>query len=663
MDLLDQLDEAHRRQGISDYVNSLPDNRISEFDAQLLLDELDTIESNGSNGNFAPVLELNLESKQQPLLETNSMSLTSWKNSRPEFQALSLLSREDGETVRRLMNELHLQQVDNQSLKLRINHLQLQNEALFNSEQQHKHELDQALFVVATLEQDKLLLETKLRDVAGFEQRRDDHMMDEIRGKLLHLSNARCEEFVNSMDTLQRENDEKAHQYEQHLQELETENQALIDKLEELSTEIAQRAIVFAAQERRMVDSLTTQNNEAQEKSKVLVEVQEKLEQLQTMYDKLSHEHTELTIQHNSVSTSNEALVLQLEELHEQLQIANSDIAEMGAQNQSLETMVSHLRGSDVDDMGLNILQEIEKVRHQARIREESLRVQLSEACEQLAIASSSRDAYAQESERLHQENEDFRRLLHNLDAMGISHSDHNLSIQSSNYEQQDASRVNLTMESFLLGQEDEEDESAAVVVDDGTIATAEGDNGSLTWLISPSHAAAQQEQRDRTNESPSKSTDVLSKLIRQLKDINTEDIVHLREEITRVLHDQFSISESEEGQLIDGFMQLLTNRVSFAEDTASISSDYEVRMHDMKKEMKQLKQVLKKVLVRAAELGVAADTAIEPVNTVATPSVDENRIKALTDAVEVLMKEKEQFEDHVSFVFGFHVTILFNVD
>lgn len=93
MDLLDQLDEAHRRQGISDYVNSLPENRISEIDAQLLLNELNTIESNGSNGIFAPVLEVNSESKQQPLLETNSISPTALKNSRPEFQALSLLSR------------------------------------------------------------------------------------------------------------------------------------------------------------------------------------------------------------------------------------------------------------------------------------------------------------------------------------------------------------------------------------------------------------------------------------------------------------------------------------------------------------------------------------------------------------------------------------------
>lgn len=70
-----------------------------------------------------------------------------------------------------------------------------------------------------------------------------------------------------------------------------------------------------------------------------------------------------------------------------------------------------------------------------------------------------------------------------------------------------------------------------------------------------------------------------------------------------------------------------------------------------MKKEMKQLKHILKKVLASAAEMGVTGD-ANEPANRVATLYVDENRIKALTDAVEVLTKEKEQLEEHVSFVF-----------
>jgi chromosome segregation ATPase len=647
MDLLDRIDEAHRRQGISDYVDSLPlDNHISERDAQMLLDELNTIDSNGFYGNSAPHLEVKIALKQ-PLRETNSISSTPLGKSRPELQALSLLSREDGETVRRLMNELHLQQVDNQSLNLRINHLQLQNEALFNSEQEHKHELDQALFVIATLEQDMLLLKTKLRDVAGFEQNRDDHVMEEIRGKLLQLSSERCEEFVKSMDSLQRENDEKSRQYEQHVQDLEVENQALVHKLEELSTEIAQRAVLYAAQERRMMDTLTTHNYEAQGKVKQLVEVQAKLEQLQSMYDKLSHEHTELTIQQRSLSSNKEDLVLQLEELQEQLQMANSDMAEMATQNKSLETMISHLRGSDADGMELNILQEIEKVRHQARIREESLRVQLSEACEQLEMASSSRDTLAQERERLRQENEDFRRLLHNLEMMGLSHSDFNLSMHSSNYQLHDTSRMNLTMESLLLGQEDEDDESAAVVVDDGTNATVDEDAGSLTWLVSPSRAADQQEQGDRLNESSTKSTYVLSKLIRQLKDVKTEDITHLRAVITRVLHDQLAISESEGALLIEGLMQLLTNRVSVADDTASIASGYEERIRDMKKEMKQLKHILKKVLASAAEMGVTGD-ANEPANRVANSSVDENRIKALTDAVEVLTKEKEQLEEHL---------------
>lgn len=59
------------------------------------------------------------------------------------------------------MNELHQQQTENQALIFRVNHLQIQNDALFNSDQKHKLNLDQALFVIATLEQDKLLLEVR----------------------------------------------------------------------------------------------------------------------------------------------------------------------------------------------------------------------------------------------------------------------------------------------------------------------------------------------------------------------------------------------------------------------------------------------------------------------------------------------------------------------
>lgn len=60
------------------------------------------------------------------------------------------------------MNELHQQQTENQALIFRVNHFQIQNDALFNSDQKHKLNLDQALFVIATLEQDKLLLEVRL---------------------------------------------------------------------------------------------------------------------------------------------------------------------------------------------------------------------------------------------------------------------------------------------------------------------------------------------------------------------------------------------------------------------------------------------------------------------------------------------------------------------
>lgn len=113
--------------------------------------------------------------------------------------------------MRRLMNELHQQQAENQSLVLQMNHLRLQNEALFNSDQQHRHQLENTMLTVATLEQDKMLLQVisnffdllvtfetlsyflqaQLKEVAGFEGRQVSLSLEDLRGQLLHIANGR----------------------------------------------------------------------------------------------------------------------------------------------------------------------------------------------------------------------------------------------------------------------------------------------------------------------------------------------------------------------------------------------------------------------------------------------------------------------------------------
>eukprot|EP01033_Poteriospumella_lacustris_P002044 gene2044-1489_t len=305
MDLLDQMDEARRRQDLDAYMESLSeDHQLTQFQSQMLLNELESSDHDDSSPipgmDLIPAGVSEPQSTALPLSPARPAATSKFASSRPEYQALTLLSKEDGETVRRLMNELHQQQTENQALIFRVNHLQIQNDALFNSDQKHKLNLDQALFVIATLEQDKLLLETKLRDIAGFEQQRNgDHLMEEVRGQLLHMSNAK---------------------------------------------------------ERRMTDTYATQEFKVQGQTKELVEVTAKLEQVQSMYHQLQQEHVELTMQHRTAQRTQEDSALLVEELQEQLQQANEDLAAMAGHNQSLETMVSNLRGGDAEGMEMNLL-------------------------------------------------------------------------------------------------------------------------------------------------------------------------------------------------------------------------------------------------------------------------------------------------------------------
>ncbi len=70
-----------------------------------------------------------------------------------------IVFREDGEAVRRLLNDLHEKQVEMTKMQLQLNHANLQIEALMGSEQQSRYERDALKFTLASVEQDKLLLE------------------------------------------------------------------------------------------------------------------------------------------------------------------------------------------------------------------------------------------------------------------------------------------------------------------------------------------------------------------------------------------------------------------------------------------------------------------------------------------------------------------------
>lgn len=437
-----------------------------------------------------------------------------------------------------------------------------------------------------------------------------------------------------TLEQMRRETESTTRSYEQQLTELEHDNQALSMKLEALSTEIAQRAVLYAAQERRMTDTYAKQEFKVQGQTKELVEVTAKLEQLQSMYHQLQQEHVELTMQHRTSQRTQEDSALLVEELQEQLQQANEDLAAMAGHNQSLETMVSNLRGGDAEGMEMNVLQEIDRIRQQARVREESLRIQINEAREQIASVSSTRDVYAQQVATLTHENQDMRRLLYELEAMGLTKARPTATSNGLQEANMSSIPTNLTMESLLLGTSregddahggpsedgdgDGDDEERGIgedskdngvmrqdtangkgtqslvrrSLDEGTVGSWDDDTASLAWLVETAGAGgtdpAMNGTAPRSQQLPAVPLLTLLQAVGQAVH-TSEDPTQLRQQLRPILQ-QYCAATTTPGAgetpntdhvssaidtLVQRFVQLLTHRIAVAEDTMSISSDY----------------------------------------------------------------------------------------
>ena len=91
-------------------------------------------------------------------------------------------------------------------MELQLTHAELQAQALTAQEQQLRGERDSLQYALAAAEQDKLLLETRLLEVAGFEGFKGNKTLgggapslEAVRGKLLTVANQRVRSFSFSV--------------------------------------------------------------------------------------------------------------------------------------------------------------------------------------------------------------------------------------------------------------------------------------------------------------------------------------------------------------------------------------------------------------------------------------------------------------------------------
>lgn len=347
------------------------------------------------------------------------------------------------------------------------------------------------------------------------------------------------------MQQMQIDTEEKARYYESIIERTNFENDALRRELRKLSDQLAQRAVLYAAQERRMMDSLSIKQYEYTGKEKSLIELQAKFAQLQQQFEKADKERVELTFQSRQLAQTNTDLALQLEELQENLQNVNADMAELSNRNLGLQTMIDNLRGSTADQIEYNLAQELEKMRISAKAREDLLKKQLEDARMQLSTEAMQRDELLQELQSLRQLTADQSDLLRRAQAIGI-HADSGMSFVD-HYDQSSHSISNSQLPSHMEDSVSMPKKLHELSETHYKNIESDGeDNESISWLMRSvgefnalqSPEISSQLMNDQS--SPNGLCDFLHKLNENLKSIgDTHEhvkTVHIQDAITRFL-------------------------------------------------------------------------------------------------------------------------------
>jgi hypothetical protein len=93
-------------------------------------------------------------------------------------------------TINKLVVNLHSQAVELRACKLYLNHAKRQIKSLSEAESRSSTERNQLLYSLAAAEQDKLLLDTRIKELVTFKGMNETTMsIEDVRGNLINVSN------------------------------------------------------------------------------------------------------------------------------------------------------------------------------------------------------------------------------------------------------------------------------------------------------------------------------------------------------------------------------------------------------------------------------------------------------------------------------------------
>eukprot|EP01041_Mallomonas_annulata_P001800 gene1800-3492_t len=381
---IDRIDEYERQQELQEELDKVANSFAEEGDSidfgDLDLDYRNDSTSEQSTLHFST--ENNFVVRKNLFNEPGSFS-------DPLEQSMNIVMDEpntgnENELMRELVRQLEQTKLNSRTMELRLNHVQLQVSALTTSEHNERITRERLQFSVAELEEEKQLLEAKLRDVSQFEMGKGgggniEHFLQDVRQQ-------RLSEAHKQLAMLQEENRRchaglrnNALEIEQMKVLMETEHMALRETVDRLTEQLATRTVLYSAHEREWKEKLLYTSQQNSQHSHELTKANARVEILEQRFEICDRNRLEaiLTVRETQLSLEriNEEkidAIDRIRSLEQELSSATSTI-------QELQNMVSRLRGSDLEQLERGMVAEVDNVRQAARIEAETLRRQLSD--------------------------------------------------------------------------------------------------------------------------------------------------------------------------------------------------------------------------------------------------------------------------------------------
>lgn len=288
-----------------------------------------------------------------------------------ELEKLKLLSKRenrsdnDNEVIHRLVHSLHQKNTDCRAIELQYNHLKLQNDSLLHQERKWRETVNSLEFEIAVSEENVSLLEEKLKNVANFEDgyaatsstsgpgSSGSHVdsMDKLRGTLLNASHRQIYDLEQELRQLRRVYDNETQQFSEKLLHVQSQNQALREEAQSLGESLAQRTVLFSAQERRCQTHQRVSSMDIEGKAEELVRTSAMLQQLESQCAQLDRERIDLLMFKKEHEETIEALRGEGERERERKGQLEEELAEALEINKNLQDTISLLRGSDMEEL------------------------------------------------------------------------------------------------------------------------------------------------------------------------------------------------------------------------------------------------------------------------------------------------------------------------